>query len=111
MGDKNKMPEDMELFRRKMGDVRPLKVEKRVPPQKPRSVKTKDSTVRKPAASVAQNSGQLDKCIASPNKRTYQTLADATSAAEFAKQDRLAQVRPYLCHACGKFHLTSKQPI
>jgi hypothetical protein len=36
-------------------------------------------------------------------------MDEALSAAQYVKQEWLAEVRPYLCHFCGKFHLTSKQ--
>lgn len=98
----------MALFRSKMGDVRPLKFEKRVPSGKPRTVKKPEPIVKKSTGFVAHDSGHTSSCIRFPEKRAYKTMDEATSAAEFVMLERLKTVRPYQCHFCGQFHLTSR---
>jgi len=108
LGGSGKKPDDMALFRREVGDVRPLSFEKRVPSQLPRSAERLKQTVKTSSAGAAKRSKERIQCSRFPGKKTFENMAEATSAARFVKQERLKSVRPYLCDSCGKFHLTSR---
>ncbi len=109
MGGKNKIPDDIELFRREMGDVRPLKSNRIVPSQTPRTYRKHEPTTKKSPVTVKKGPLYKGPCLGSPNKKVYDTIDEAIRAAQYVRQEWRSPVRPYQCKFCGKYHLTSKQ--
>jgi DNA-nicking Smr family endonuclease len=108
LGGKRKMPDDMDLFRREVGDVRPLKVNNRVLPQPPRDARKPGAKSKNTPVSEGQDAPDKAQCLRTPGKTMYETMRDAARAAEFVMLEWREAVRPYKCDSCGKFHLTSK---
>jgi hypothetical protein len=108
LGGKKKMPDDMDLFRRKVGDVRRLKVKNRVPPQPPRAAKKPEEKLIQTPISEERDALHKALCPRTPDKNMYDTFQDAARAANHVKQEWGKAVRPYECDTCGKYHLTSK---
>lgn len=108
MGSKKKMPDDMDLFRREVGDVRRLKVKNRVQPQPPRVTRKLEGKLNKAPVPEGRDDRSKALCPKTPDKNMYETMQDAARAAAYVRQELRAMVRPYECESCGKYHLTSK---
>jgi len=108
LGGKKKTPEDMDLFRHEMGDVRPLKFEKRVPSKPPRADGKHEPQIRSLSESVKEGLRPSQRCPEFPDKKMYKTLEEAINAAHYVKQEWQNTVRPYHCFYCHQYHLTSK---
>ena len=106
MVGKKKMPDDMDLFRRKVGDVRRLKVSNRVAP--PSRVSKLEAKLKIALASEKRDASSKDLCLRTPDKNMYESMHDAARAADYVRQELRETVRPYKCDSCDKYHLTSK---